>query len=259
MKKKNNLSNGARHNGEFLVQYPGTRSQLKPPQSCCSSMAKWFANTQCHQILLCPPANSLIMTERRRPMAKSIGDPCAYWEAIRGWPGGKEVRGSVSQWHHGNTFFFLFICFLQGKGGRGRRRLSGSSHRGGGTVSTVDGRRFIVATCVINIPFKRGWVWRLIVWVCFWVVFSKLKLVRMGHGQTLAILNLKYIWMCRFCRLDWFGRINTHHTGSHTRWPWRGWCQSTKTVSLRISLLYSMLPWLLDSLGSFFLLLLICD
>lgn len=39
-KQNNNLRNGARHNGEFLVQCPSTRSQLEPPQSCCSSMAK---------------------------------------------------------------------------------------------------------------------------------------------------------------------------------------------------------------------------
>lgn len=39
------------------------------------------------------PANSLIMTVRRHPMAKSIGDLCTYWEAIRG---GEEGAGGGS-------------------------------------------------------------------------------------------------------------------------------------------------------------------
>lgn len=40
------------------------------------------------------PANYLIMTVKRHPMAKSIIDPCTYWEAIRGTEE-SEGRGSM--------------------------------------------------------------------------------------------------------------------------------------------------------------------
>lgn len=70
-----------------------------------------------------------------------------------GLGGGEGVRGLMSQWQH---VLLLFIYFFTGKGGRGCRRQSESSHCGGGTVSILDGRRFIVSTCIIDIPLKRG-------------------------------------------------------------------------------------------------------
>lgn len=69
-----------------------------------------------------------------------------------GWGRGEGVRGSISQWQH---VLLLSIYFLREKVAEGAGQ-SESSHCGGGTVSIVDGRRFIVATCIIDIPLKRG-------------------------------------------------------------------------------------------------------
>lgn len=62
---------------------------------------------------------------------------------------GRGVRGSMSQWQHGYTFFIYLFTFYKKK-----EAESAISSSGPATVSIVGGRRFIVATCVIDMSLK---------------------------------------------------------------------------------------------------------
>lgn len=169
-------------------------------------MSLWKISIEASAVLL--QLNGKVICEHSVP-SDPIIPPCKFSRNDRTQTSnGKINRGSMcllrshqrlggcggcieDQCHCGNMVthsFFFFIIYLLFTRKRWQRAPSTALEQPLWRRYCVHGGRAEVYCGNMCNRLKRGWVWRLIACVSFWVVFSKLKLVRMGNGQILEIL-----------------------------------------------------------------------